>query len=131
MLHLLSQIISRERSHVEEIFIGGDWNASLEARIGYSTDLQSDTQLADIRLRRWFETNQLNLVKTPSWTWESNKHVIGPIQRASLDFFLTKNKSFQCIVHSSPDPAHDHRLVCLGIPHDLISPLPELPRITV
>jgi hypothetical protein len=130
MLHLLSQIIKRERPHVDEILIGGDWNASLETRMGYSTDLQSDTQLADIRLKKWIEVNQLNLINTPSWTWESNKHNVDPIQRASLDFFVTKSSSFQCLVHASPDPAHDHRLVCVGIPYSLISPLPELPRIT-
>jgi len=128
MLHLLSKIIDRERPHVEEILIGGDWNASLEGRTGYSTDLQSDTRLADIRLQKWLEMNQLNLVNTPTWTWEGINRASDQIQRASLDFFVTKSHDLQCFVCPSPDPAHDHRLVCIGIPNSLISPLPELPR---
>ena len=79
---------------MDEILLGGDWNASLENRIGYTTDLQGITRLADARLREWIENNQLIVVNTQSWTWECNKHTTGPIQQASLDFFVTKSSSY-------------------------------------
>jgi hypothetical protein len=126
MLQLLSRILEREKPHVHEILLGGDWNASLEPRIGYASDDQSAARLADARLCDWILRNQLNPVHTPGWTWEGNRGSIYPIQRSCLDFFVTKHDIYECRVHSSPDPSHDHRLVCIGIPLSLISPLPEL-----
>ena len=128
MLQLLSKIIIRERPHVAEVIIGGDWNASLESRLGYSANPYSQTTSADSRLSDWMEINNLNLVSPKSWTWESSRNISGAQpQRACLDFFVTKENSYECTVHLSPDPAHDHRMVCIGKPHSLISPLPELP----
>jgi hypothetical protein len=95
---------------------------------GYSVNPYCQTTSADSKLSEWMEVNNLNLVSPKSWTWESSHNISGAeTQRAYLDFFVTNENSYECTVHLSLDPAHYHMMVCIGIPHFLISPFPELP----
>ena len=123
LLSLLTQVLRKESHYVDEVIIGGDWNASPFPRMGYSEQSASTTTSADSRLMEWIQLHQLNLCDNPTWTWEGQDSDLNHNKRAVLDFFLSMKGPYSCSTHLSPDPAHDHRAVCIGIPLSLLSPL--------
>jgi len=127
LLTLVSRILARESAHVDEIFIGGDWNASPIPRSGYADSSSSTTASADRRLQAWVRQHNLKLPTNMEWTWERKGTNLSNLKRATLDFFLSKANDYQCTTRLSPDPGHDHRLVCIATPISLISPLPDPP----
>ena len=114
---------------MNDVIIGGDWNASLKDRIGYSGSSGSATAAADARLGSWARETGLVYADPGSFTWGAG------IRQAVLDAlaggvrrFLIKdaNSVDQPAVFESEDPRHDHRGVRAALVDDRIGPMQEL-----
>ena len=107
LLSLITSVVERWGSQAEHIIAGGDWNASLRPRVGYSE--RTLTARADVRLLAWSATASLTCEAPSEPTWAS----ANDSRRAVLDCFFWKSRSGQASVsHAeafvSGDPTLDH-----------------------
>ena len=107
LLSLITSVVERWGSQAEHIIAGGDWNASLRPRVGYSE--RTLTARADARLLAWSATAGLTCEAPSEPTWAS----ASDSRRAVLDCFFWKSRSGQASVsHAeafvSGDPTLDH-----------------------
>ena len=122
LLALLGGVLEEWGPKVHHIVCGGDFNASLTARVGYSMD--SLTAVADSNLSDWLESGAGSrlVVKEPNApTWLSP----GEDKQAVLDRFLTINAGpAQCRVSCSSHIVHDHKVISITLDSGVVSPLP-------
>ena len=122
LLDLISILVAEWGPKVQHIVCGGDWNASISPRTGYSTD--SLTSTADKRLSTWLKSNSMNTLKTVepiNPTWCSHSHE----QSAVLDRFLVRLPNTPtCMVLPAQHVVHDHSIICMSLDEGIISPLP-------
>lgn len=139
LLEIFRLIVIEWGPKVDYILGGGDFNASLSPRDGYS--LTTATKQADRALQLWFEQlksapiaqgpsesrNTTTLVRfweahepnEPTWNSTSNK------QHSVLDRFFTLGiGQASCGTSGSPHVVHDHSVIRLTINSSIISPLP-------
>ena len=89
MLELISRVIARWNDHADLILIGGDFNASCRARVGYvGSDM---TRGADARLLEWSEREGLACAAPMHATWQS----VNESRYAVLDCFFWRAKTEQ------------------------------------
>ena len=67
VLELIQRVVERWGPESQHVIIGGDWNASLKERIGYSSG--SATETADARLGAWARGTGLVYAAPESFTW--------------------------------------------------------------
>ena len=139
LLELFRLIIVEWGPKVDYIVGGGDFNASLSPRHGYS--LTTATKQADKALHRWFEllksapivseSSEYKQAATRARCWEvhePNKPTWNSTtdeKRSVLDRFFTLGIGQpSCTISESPHVVHDHSVVRLTIDTSIISPLP-------
>jgi len=109
LLALVHSVVDRWLPQTDHVVLGGDWNATLRPRIGYSG--APPTVLADERLRRWSVAVGLSCSAPEDPTWSSYNEQ----RHAVLDgFFWKSREGDQTAVSAatafpSPDPRHDHK----------------------
>ena len=69
LLSLISSVAQRWSSQSQHVILGGDWNASLRPRVGYSG--LAPTARADARLQAWSVSTSLTCVAPGEATWAS------------------------------------------------------------
>ena len=82
LLNLISRVIERWGGLSDHDIIGGDWNASLQQRIGCSSIAHIGR--ADARLRSWSVANGLAYEAPADYTWST----VDESRRAVLDAFF-------------------------------------------
>ena len=107
LLSLISKVAERWGGQSEHVIIGGDWNASLGPRVGYSGHAR--VARADARLQAWSDSASFTCEAPAEHTWNS----ADDSRRAVLDCFFWKSKSGQpSISHAeaflAADPTLDH-----------------------
>ena len=122
LLDLIGVLVAEWGPKVQHIVCGGDWNASLSPRLGYSAD--SITSAADKRLSSWLKLNSISMMKTvepTDPTWCSHAHD----QSAVLDRFVVRLPNTPtCMVLPAQHVVHDHSIICMSLDDSIISPLP-------
>ena len=123
LLDLLTQVVLEWGPKVHHIICGGDFNASLSPREGYSA--ASVTSAADARLSTWLSTGTASLAlqprepNEPTWLSPSEDH------QAVLDRFLTNSSGASaCKVSASAHIVHDHKVISVTVGQHLITQLP-------
>jgi ribonuclease HI len=125
MLELISRVIARWNDHADLILIGGDFNASCRARVGYVGS--GMTRGADARLLEWSEREGLACAAPMHATWQS----VNESRYAVLDCFFWRAKTEQLSIADaesfrSPDPRLDHEGVVVSVSGDSIGKMPPL-----
>ena len=125
LLSFIREVIGRWQDLSDHIVVGGDFNASIQPRFGYSE--RSITAQADELLQAWVLQTNLTFASTTSATWFSGDDS----HRAVLDGFFSRRKlggvsADNPVVSASPDPRHDHRLVLVTLGADQIEAMPPL-----
>ena len=125
LLSLISSVAQRWSSQSQHVILGGDWNASLRPRVGYS-GLASRAR-ADARLRAWSVSHDFACEAPVKPTWAS----ADDSRRAVLDCFFWKSTSGQpSVSHAeaflSADPTLDHCGVKVLLRDDSIGEMPPL-----
>ena len=127
LLDLTGSMLQFWTPKVHHVIWGGDFNASLCARNGYTMGLPghpTPPEQADKRLAAWLHAHnhvQLKCNPPAEPTWLSNDGS----RAAVLDFFLCRGLDpMLCTGEDSPDIRHDHRLIRGYLPEAVISPLP-------
>jgi len=119
VLRLVRSVIDRWGETVQHVIVGGDWNASMHARIGYTAG--SVTAAADGSLLEWARETGLINRAPDECTWTDGT------RRATLDsFFVRDQSSLRNLCCFSADPRHDHCVVQGIILDDRVGPMPEL-----
>lgn len=122
LLDLIKMLVAEWGPKVQHIVCGGDWNASISPRLGYTAD--SLTNTADMRLSTWLKSNPmntLNMVESPDPTWCSQSQD----QSAVLDYFLVRLPNTPtCVVLPAQHVVHDHSIISISLDDSIISPLP-------
>ena len=108
MLALVLQVTHRWEAQSDYILVGGDFNASLRPRVGYS-GLDS-IRVADASLLKWCSENGFTCAAPEHHTWTS----FNESRQAVLDSFFWKSKHegesvFGATAFDSTDPRLDHR----------------------
>jgi hypothetical protein len=139
LLEIFRLLVVEWGPKVDYILGGGDFNASLSQRSGYSQT--TATKQADRSLQLWFELLksapivpeptglrhtetrarlwEVHEPNVPTWNSVSNK------QRSVLDRFLTLGiGQATCKTRGSPHVVHDHSVIWLTINSSIISTLP-------
>ena len=120
LLKLIHDVVQRWRSQSDHVIVGGDFNASIQPRFGYSE--ASVTCQADLGLQAWAAQTDLTFAPTNSPTWFSRDES----HQAVLDGFFSSDRTGgvsvkNVVVNFSPDPRHDHRFVRVVIAADQIA----------
>ena len=120
VLSLIKSVITRWGPVSQHVVIGGDWNASLAPREGYS--VETVTGGADARLAQWLRELGLHYAAPRHPTWTDGR------RQAVLDAFVVREAGSvdQPSVVASHDPRHDHRVVIAALLDDRVGPMPEL-----
>ena len=122
LLDLINILVAEWGPKVQHIVCGGDWNASISPRFGYTAD--SVTSNSDRRLCAWLKSSPINTLKTiepTDPTWCSHSHD----QSAVLDRFLVRLPNTPtCMVLPAQHVVHDHSIICMSLDDSIISPLP-------
>ena len=123
LLDLITHVIQEWSHKVQHIICGGDFNASLSQRVGYSA--ASLTTSADARLSAWLSTNAapLNLQprepNEPTWLSPSEDH------QAVLDRFLVSTSGASaCLVSAQNHVVHDHKVISITVGQEIVTLLP-------
>jgi endonuclease/exonuclease/phosphatase (EEP) superfamily protein YafD len=82
MLELISLVMERWSDHTDLIMMGGDFNASCRARVGYVGS--NTTRGADARLQEWCRRGGLSCAAPMQATWQS----VNESRYAVLDSFF-------------------------------------------
>ena len=125
LLALTGSVIQRWSDQSDHIIIGGDWNASLQQRVGYSG--LAHINRADARLRSWSMQAGLTCEAPADYTWASANES----RRSVLDCFFWKSRSGKpsiCSVEAfqSSDPTLDHAGVRARLNEEGIGEMPSL-----
>ena len=125
LLKLMSSVVERWGGQADHVIIGGDWNASLRPRIGYSG--HALITRADARLRAWCEAENFACEAPVEPTWSS----VNDSRRAVLDCFFWKSKSGQPSISNAEtflttDPTLDHCGVKVLLREPEIGEMPQL-----
>ena len=125
MLELISRVIDRWCGHAELVLIGGDFNASCRARVGYVGSEM--TRGADARLLEWCRRMGLVCAAPMNATWQS----VNESRYAVLDSFFWRSKTDQLSIadaesYRPPDPRLDHEVVSVRVSGETIATMPPL-----
>ena len=124
MLELISRVIARWSDHVDLVIIGGDFNASCRARVGYVG--AEVTRGADDRLLEWSRREGLACAAPMHATWQS----VNESRYAVLDSFFWRTKTELSITDAEsyrpPDPRLDHETVIVHVSGESIGNMPPL-----
>ena len=110
LLELVTKVLTRWGRDADATVIGGDWNASLRPRHGYSG--LSHIRAADERLAEWSDGSGLTCAAPREATWMSRDES----RQAVLDCFFWRSKTGEpCLADpvalEAADPRLDHRVV--------------------
>ena len=125
LLTLIRSVIQRWAGQADHVILGGDLNASLRPRLGYSG--LAHIRAADARLHAFSQEAGLTYEAPREYTW----HSANESRRAVLDGFLWRSRSGQASVSHpeavvSPDPVNDHCAVRVILREATIGELPPL-----
>mmetsp|Transcript_37221 Transcript_37221/g.99058 ORF Transcript_37221/g.99058 Transcript_37221/m.99058 type:complete len:2324 (+) Transcript_37221:2749-9720(+) len=125
MLDLITMVTTRWKERADHVIMGGDWNASLQERIGYSgTECIAK---ADRRLQQFQTLAQMICTAPGDMTWFS----YGDRRQAVLDCFFSRSKYDAASVANPTvitcqDPRLDHRAVRASLSEARIGTMPPL-----
>ena len=122
LLEIVGRVLGRWTATSDHIILGGDWNASIIPRVGYSENTY--IRQADERMRIWSSAAALTCAAPPDPTWSSYNET----RRAVLDcFFHSAAAVFtEVVAFYNIDPRHDHAGVRAAIRIAGIEAMPPL-----
>ena len=125
MLSLITKVIKRWEPQSDYVLVGGDFNATLRPRIGYSGI--DCIRVADSSLLRWCSEGGFTCAAPEQHTWSS----FNESRLAALDSFFWKSNRegesvFGATAFDSTDPRLDHRGVRVYLQIEGVGPMPPL-----
>ena len=127
MLAFVERVVRRWGSQSDYTLVGGDFNASLRPRVGYSG--LHCIRVADLHLQRWCSESGFICAAPEQHTWTS----FNESRQAVLDCFFWKAKTATAVEHvygatafDSTDPRLDHRGVRVYLQVEGLGPMPPM-----